>query len=149
MLVANSRLLVVNGLDVYALVCIFCFFGHPGWNCQDCIGKPGRCLNTIHSSLAQGVWHKMEEEIIVVSRTVLCVGVATFVPSPASHAWMRPGPQRCAWCAHGVRSAPGESGEPGESAVGLVDRRVGRRVGLVGHPRKSWIFKCQYFSETP
>ena len=79
-------------------VCIFCFFAHPGWNCQDCIGKPGRCLNTIRSSLAQGVWHKMEEEIIVVSRTVLCVGEATFVPSPASHAWMRPGPQRCAWC---------------------------------------------------
>ena len=100
MLVANSRLLVVNGLDVYALVCIFCFFAHPGWNCQDCIGKPGRCLNTIRSSLAQGVWHKMEEEeeIIVVSRTVLCVGEATFVPSPAPHAWMRPGPQRCAWC---------------------------------------------------
>ena len=54
MLVANSRLLVVNGLDVYALVCIFCFFAHPGRNCQDCIGKPGRCLNTIRSSLAQG-----------------------------------------------------------------------------------------------
>ena len=35
-------------------VCIFCFFAHPGWNCQDCIGKPGRCLNTIRSSLAQG-----------------------------------------------------------------------------------------------
>ena len=81
-------------------VCIFCFFAHPGWNCQDCIGKPGRCLNTIRSSLAQGVWHKMEEEeeIIVVSRTVLCVGEATFVPSHNSHAWMRPGPQRCAWC---------------------------------------------------
>ena len=43
MLVANSRLLVVSGLDVYALVRIFCFFAHPGRNCQDCIGKPGRC----------------------------------------------------------------------------------------------------------
>ena len=29
---------------------------------------------------------------------MLCVGEATFVPSRNSHAWMRTGPQRCAWC---------------------------------------------------